>query len=1013
MTASELQMLLEDPEFFAENLIPAHSDHFFYGSVTDTSLEEDMPLKQSLNGEWQFKYSKNLSERPEDFYKPEADRSGFDTIVVPSNVEFCGFANPQYVNDEYPWEGHEDLGRGKISAEDMPVGSYARTFVIDEKLAGKRLFISLQGVQSAFRLFINGEYVCYSEDSFTPAEAEITKFVKEGENLIAVEVYKYSSGAWLEDQDMWRLFGIFREVYIYAIPEAHVWDMFIKAGYDHTKGSGSIQTHLKIEGPAKFALTDVLDKDGNLVFSKEGPVSEDGVCNIAGEIDKVLPWSAEEPNLYRVSVVLTDENGEPLEYCRTNIGFRTFKLENGVMKLNGKRIVFRGVNRHEFSADSGHAITKEEMLKDIISFKKNNINAVRTSHYPNQSIWYRLCDEYGIYMIDETNLETHGTWEYSGQGPFHDPIPASKPEWKNAVLFRADNMLKRDRNHPAVLIWSLGNESHGGENFIAMHDHFKSMDNTRLVHYEGVFHSRQFEAASDIESRMYEKPDGIREYLRSNPAKPFISCEYMHAMGNSLGGMKLYTDLEDEFDQFQGGFIWDYVDQAIWTERDGVRFLAYGGDFGDRPHDGAFSGDGIVFADRTDSPKVPEAKQLYAPVRLKVNEEHIRVENRNNYIDLSGFVIEFTIKTATELVFTNVIDDIVCAPGESVLLDTGFAGELDAGKDYVIRAVLKLKHDTKWEKAGYSVCFGEKVVFAETNPVANIEAEGKEFKHVVKSRKTCGASTDSLSTLFQIYKKGPSSLAINGREFFEAPPVPVFFRAYTDNDLGCGFDKKCAVWQSATENLLSKLTSAEYKDDHFEVVYDYNAAIDPRIWVRVTYEVYPDDTVRVIFHYRGLEDYKELPLAGLEFRLGRDLEHVRYFGKGPEENYCDRDNGYMTDVYTTTVKENLTPYLRTQECGNRTGVRFMELTNDAGEGLMFAAESGTFEASFLPNSGAELFNADHNFELPAHNYTWVRILAANTGIGGDDSWGAPVHDEFKPDPAADHDLVFVIKKAGR
>lgn len=1010
MTTQELYFKLENPDFFAEGILPAHSDHFFYEGKEDITTGENSPLKQSLNGIWKFKYSANLEERPESFFLPETDVSQYDDIIVPSNVEIQGFAKPQYVNDEYPWEGCEALKNGQVSRENLPVGSYVKKFILKDNLKNKRVFISLQGVQSAFRLFLNGKYICYSEDSFTPAEAELTDYLAEGENYLAIEVYKYSSGAWLEDQDMWRLFGIFREVYLYAIPNAHLWDMKIVADYDYKENKGLLSADYTFEGKVSDILTEISDACGNIVFSKRVNAGDAGKTDISGMIENVLPWSGEEPNLYILTVTLFDESGSACEYSSSRIGFRHFAIEEGIMKLNGKRIVFRGVNRHEFSADKGRALGKEEMIKDIISFKKNNINAVRTSHYPNQSMWYRLCDEYGIYMIGETNLETHGTWTYDGRGEFHQPIPESKKEWLAPVIFRADNMLKRDRNHPAVLIWSLGNESYGGSNFVAMHDYLRKEDPTRPVHYEGVVHNPEFAAATDIESRMYEKPANIEKYITSNPSKPFICCEYMHAMGNSVGGMKLYTDLEDVSDSYQGGFIWDYVDQALYKEIDGEKYLAYGGDFGDRPHDGAFSGDGIVFADRTESPKLCEVKQLYAPVRITVETDKLLVENRNSFTDLSDYSIVYTVTVNGKEIQRTVIDRIECQPLTKTLIDISPNFALEETKDYVIKASLILKADKPWVNAGHEICFGEKVILAETNPVLVKREALEPFKHIVHGKKTSGVSTQSLRMLFNIFAPGPVSLNVGGKEYFEAPPIPIFTRAFTDNDRGCGFNKRAAIWTSASYAFDSSLVSFEEKENFVEAIYDYKGVVNPEIMSRVTYRVFSDDTVKVIFKYFGNDKLSEMPLAGWEVKLPVELENVRFFGKGPDENYIDRNNGYSTGVYETSVSDNLTHYLRVQECGNRTDVRWIELTDETGKGLCFACENGTFETCFLHYSTAELGNANHIYELPGENFTWLRITAVNTGVGGDDSWGAPVHPEFKADPAKDHEVVFVIKK---
>ena len=588
---------LANPEIFEVNREKAHSDH--------TYTTKDGNLRQSLNGTWKFAYTEHPDSRPADFYKTDFDVTGFDDITVPGHIQLQGYDKPQYVNTQYPWEGQESLLPPQIPQKRNPVGSYVKFFDVDASLLGKETFIRFQGVETAIYVWLNGEFVGYVEDSFTPSEFNITPYLKEKGNKLAVEVYRYSTASWLEDQDFWRFSGIFREVYLYAVPEVHVRDMKVIADYDYENGNGILNTELDIVGKNDYAVKLTLtDKNGNKVY-------ESDAANVTASIPNVMPWSAEVPNLYTLTAEIIAD-GEIVETAETKVGFRTFELKDGIICLNGKRILFKGINRHEWNAKRGRAITEEDMLWDIRFMKQNNINAVRTCHYPNNSLWYRLCDEYGIYLIDETNLETHGANEI---------VPASDPQWLGAVLDRAKSMYERDKNHASVLIWSCGNESNCGDDIAAMAAYFHEADSTRLVHYEGVFWNRKYDHITDMESRMYAKPCDVIEYLehtgtpwsnpgtvyphaRQNPdshsGKPYISCEYMHAMGNSLGGMKLYTDLEDKFDAYQGGFIWDYIDQALY--KDGV--LVYGGDFDDRQSDYGFCTNGIVYADRTYSPKV-------------------------------------------------------------------------------------------------------------------------------------------------------------------------------------------------------------------------------------------------------------------------------------------------------------------------------------------------------------------------------------------------------------------------
>ena len=595
---------LTDPEVFAVNRIAAHSDHRIYANHLEADADNSS-LIQNLNGTWKFAWAKNPSEWQQKFYEESDSTDNFDNIQVPGHMELQGYGKPQYVNTIYPWEGQEHLRPPFISEKDNPVGSYVRYFDLNDALKNKRVFISFQGVETAMYVWLNGEFIGYSEDSFTPSEFELTPYIREKDNKLAVAVFKRSSASWLEDQDFWRFSGIFRDVFLYAAPSAHVRDMRVIADYDGTNGIFSATLDIAGKCSVKSILT---DENGTVIAESNEKES------VNWTIENSKPWSAEIPNLYAFTVILTDEGGNEIEVSRTKVGFRRFELKNGIMCLNGKRIIFKGINRHEFDAKTGRAITKEDMLFDIQFMKKNNINAVRTCHYPNNSLWYQLCDAYGIYLIDETNLETHGTWQKLGSTDPSWNVPGSLPEWKEAVLDRAKSMYERDKNHASVLIWSCGNESYCGEDIAAMSEYFRSVDPTRLVHYEGVFHNKTYEdVISDMESRMYAYPQEIIDYLENDPKKPYLLCEYMHDMGNSLGGMNSYMDLLDRFEMYQGGFIWDYIDQALWVKDEvtGRRVLRYGGDFDDRPSDYEFSGNGILFADRSEKPAMQEVRYYY------------------------------------------------------------------------------------------------------------------------------------------------------------------------------------------------------------------------------------------------------------------------------------------------------------------------------------------------------------------------------------------------------------------
>lgn len=625
---------LDNPEIFRINQIPAHSDHMFFES-TEACEKKKSSLLQPLNGGWKFCYSQNAKERPADFYKMDYDRSGFDTIQVPGHIELAGYDKIHYINTMYPWEGHyfrrpayapdkEEVTDSFSGADYNPVGSYVKEFDLEPGLIGKRVCISFEGVEQAMYLWINGTFIGYAEDSFTPSEFDLTPYIKEKGNILAVEVHKRSTAAFLEDQDFFRFFGIFRNVTLYAKPEMHVEDIWVKPVLKEDYKSGTLALEVKLSAEQiqqsggkqlqKGKLVVVLqDKTGRECFRKELSAAQK-VSMGPEEVGEVELWDNHNPYLYTVTVTVLDENGKVVEIVPIKTGFCKIEIKNKKMLLNGKRLIINGVNRHEWNAKSGRCIGMEDMEKDIAVFLQNNINAVRTCHYPDQIPWYSMCDENGIYVMAETNLESHGSWQKMGAVEPSWNVPGSIPQWREVVLDRARTNFETFKNHVSVLFWSLGNESYAGENIALMNDYFKNADGSRLVHYEGVYHNPSYrERISDMESRMYATPEEIEEYLSDSPEKPFILCEYMHDMGNSLGGMKSYMDLLDKYEMYQGGFIWDYIDQAIAVtdEISGQQVLRYGGDFDDRPADYEFSGNGIVFADRTEKPALQEVKYYY------------------------------------------------------------------------------------------------------------------------------------------------------------------------------------------------------------------------------------------------------------------------------------------------------------------------------------------------------------------------------------------------------------------
>ena len=627
---------LDNPEIFRVNQLDAHSDHSYYVDYADMK-KKDNPLSQSLNGQWAFAFSKNAASRPCDFYKEGFDDSGFDKIMVPGHIELAGYDKIRYINTMYPWEGKE-YHRGAYSLESRgaeagmfseanynPVGSYLKHFDLKPTMMGKRIRICFEGVEEAMYLWLNGQFVGYAEDSFTPSEFDLTPYIREKDNVLAVQVHKMSTAAFLEDQDFFRFFGIFRNVTLKAVPDVHMEDVWFQPELNYDNKRGSVTVRMKVSATMQVAVNALFvlrDREGNVVVENSTTLHGSN-GNLTGEIytetGVMKSWDNHHPYLYHATVELKNaENGNLLEIIPYDIGFRRVEIIDKVIYLNGKRLVITGVNRHEWSPKTGRCIGLEEMHSDIACMLKNNINAVRTCHYPDQIPWYYLCDEAGIYVMAECNLESHGTFQKLGAVEPSCNVPGSIPQWKEAVMDRARTSFETFKNHTSILFWSLGNESYAGDDIEAMNVYFKNKKDGRLVHYESAYYNRAYEdTISDIESRMYPKPQDVAAYLSDKPKKPYILCEFMHDMGNSMGGLGDYMKLIDEFDLYQGGFIWDFIDQAILVKDPvtGKEVLRYGGDFEDRPADYEFSANGILFADRKEKPAMQEVRYYYGLYR--------------------------------------------------------------------------------------------------------------------------------------------------------------------------------------------------------------------------------------------------------------------------------------------------------------------------------------------------------------------------------------------------------------
>ena len=717
--------IIKNPEIFEQNRLAAHSDHVCYKNELE-KIKGKSSLRYDMNGLWKFAYAKNQSLAPCGFEAADYDCKSWDEIRVPAHIQMEGYDVPIYTNTTYPWEADEFIKPGEVPEIFNPVASYVKYFTIPENMKNKRVCISFQGVESGFALWLNGHYVGYSDDTFDPSDFELTDYIIEGENKLAVRVWKWTSSSWCEDQDFYRFSGIFRDVFLYVVPCAHVEDLSVVPTLNDTFDEGTLSVSIKADGDGTasvklYELGDLsvekYDRAKLLLEEFDIELRNKEICEGSCNVKNPLLWSAEKPNLYEVKIIVKDTHGNETEFISQLAGFRRFEMVDGLMKLNGKRIVFKGVNRHEFSSITGRVPNRDEVIKDIVTMKKNNINAIRTSHYPDDSMLYELCDIYGIYMIAENNLESHGTWEAYNKGyvDLDFVVPKDKPQWREMMLDRANSCYQRDKNHPAILIWSCGNESFGGKTIYEMSQLFRQLDKHRLVHYEGVFNDRSYNDTSDMESQMYTSVAGIEKFLADNPEKPFICCEYTHAMGNSCGAMHKYTELSDREPRYQGGFIWDYIDQSIYKkDRYGKWFLTYGGDFGDRPTDGDFSGNGICYGgERETSPKMQEVKFNYQNISVGFDSDYIfTVTNKNLFVNTSVFdAFAILLADGNEVYRTRL--QISVPPMEQASYEVPVTlknSMIDMEKEYCIVVSFVLKENTIWEKAGYEIALGQHMI---------------------------------------------------------------------------------------------------------------------------------------------------------------------------------------------------------------------------------------------------------------------------------------------------------------
>ncbi len=998
----------ENPEVFSRNKEPGHCTLMPYPDVA-SALEVDReasPYYRSLNGDWKFNWVRKPADRPVDFYETDYDVSGWKAIPVPSNWQRHGYGQAIYLNIRYPYP----VDPPHIPHDWNPVGSYRRSFSVPPSWGGREVFLHFDGVKSAFYVWVNGEMVGYSQDSMTPAEFNVTDYLQPGENTVAVEVYRWSDGSYLEDQDMWRLSGIYRGVYLFATPEVHIRDFFVRSTLDERCENGvlAIRPKLAVYGDVstrdwtvqaqvydekkQAVLAEPLSIDVRRILNESYP-QRDNVpfALLAATIPNVKTWSAETPNLYTLVLTLHDRSGNVVEAESCRIGFRRVEIRDGQLMVNGISVKLFGVNRHEHDPDHGRAIPVSRMIQDIKLLKQNNINAVRTSHYPDNPIWYDLCDEYGLYLIDEANLETHGV------GGLLSNIPA----WHGAFVERAIRMVERDKNHPSVIFWSLGNESGCGPNHAAMAAWIHDYDPTRPVHYEGAVGTPKDPYYVDVISRMYARIHQIVGIATSRTDdRPMVLCEYAHAMGNSVGNLKEYWNAIRSHARLIGGFIWDWADQGLREKaEDGSMYWAYGGDYGDNPNDGNFCCNGLVQPDRTPNPSLYEVKKVYQRIHVRpvdLAAGVVTIENEYDFIRLDF------VEGAWEL----SCDGATIQQGSLPALDLAPKAKQDvtiplqslqplAAAEYWLKVTFTLAEDTPWAERGHVVAWDQLPVpiAAPAAPVADLAAmKPVELRQEPEVYTVTGAN-------FKVAVGNRSgaieSLVFNATELIAAPLTPNFWRVPIDNDNGNGMPRRQGVWRNAgpgrtVESVQAQQLAAQMA--RISVV--ATLPVGEATQYVTTYDVYGngDILVEVSLNPTG-DNLPDLPRLGMQMTVPKAFSTMSWFGRGPHESYWDRKTGQAIGLYSGPVEEQMHVYVRPQENGNKTDVRWMLLTNPEGVGLM-AIGLPLLDVSAWPFTMADLEQATHINELPRRDVITVNLDYKQMGVGGDDSWDARTHPEY-------------------